>query len=524
MDFTRRGRFTIIALIIAVLSCSRGQTISQTQLVQATVPAEVQLTQEPLSLPVEKTVERNVPRKQFFAITSIEKNEYFTALAGLNVGWVSSQPVIVWHDIEKIPGVYTWETLDETVLNLQKVGLDPTAVLMPVQATEEQMKLIKEKTRSEKLLDFLRLKEAAEMQLYPHTPEEMKAWRLFLRAVVSRYDGDGNNDAPELRFPIRSWRVVDEYPVVWMPDTQGYVSLLKASYQEIKILQPDADVIPFGLESHLAQQFAFSEGMIVDDTAGVVNGTKLSRAQIAANKQLQERKKEYEYILKESKGFYDGVDIHLYEPRVTYIAGKVAWVRSVLERIGSRVPVWCLEGGGPFKLKGGQRSEYGDLYYGKYSDKENAEFVAKMYTIAAASGVERLAWVFGEHESGSFLGGPWLNMGLIHPNGSQKPSYYTFRIVNDFLSGYTDVTDLSSGEISLYEFSVAGALRYIAWREKESRQNTTNLIKLMPASMVSVTPVVTELDALGKPVLPDVLVVEASAVPLTTTPVLIVGQ
>ncbi len=41
-------------------------------------------------------------------------------------------------------------------------------------------------------------------------PCNMKAYAAFVRALVERYDGDGQDDMPGLKFPIRHWEVGNE--------------------------------------------------------------------------------------------------------------------------------------------------------------------------------------------------------------------------------------------------------------------------------------------------------------------------
>ncbi len=513
-----RGCTALLMVVMINLACSQTQTVERlTPTVHPTEPNPASTPPAIFSQRVENSMKPGI----VFGLTEIKKIEFNQYVPELKTDWISAQPLVIWYNIEKVAGQYNWNDLDEEIIGLQRAGLDCTPILIPLTIDADQYVKITKRIGKKDILEYLRYKESADMALYPHEPDDFKHWRHFLDALVERYDADGSNDAPGLRFPVTNWRVLDEYPSIWFTDVHIYVQLLQTTYDEIHSLQPQAKIILLGLESSLGRRFAFGEGFITDKEAGIENGVLLSRSQVYGNRTTQQQKKDYEYVIKEGISFYDAVDIHLYEPKSTFIPGKIDWLRNELSIVGVDVPIWSLEGGGPYKLKGGQKSIFGDKLFGNYSDKENAQFVAEMMALASAGGIERMAYPLAENEGTNFYNGPYTNMGLIHPNGTKKPSYYTFIMVADFMRGYTQIIDLSSGKMRLYEYNIDGRLKYVGWMDSEPKDETTNMIKLLPGNRIRIQPIVTELDNLGRAVIPDAELTEAEAVPMSRTPLLI---
>jgi hypothetical protein len=88
----------------------------------------------------------------------------------------------------------------------------------------------------------------------------MNAFKNYLSQMVERYDGDGQNDMPGLKIPIKYWEIMNE-PTMQGGSTGGmgeelkffvgtpaeYVDILKASYQTIKAADPEAKVLHAGM-------------------------------------------------------------------------------------------------------------------------------------------------------------------------------------------------------------------------------------------------------------------------------------
>jgi len=455
-------------------------------------------------------------KNMFFGLTILKKDVDYELAYQLNITWVSMQPVVVWFTCEPQPGVYRWNSIDEQIKKLQSIELDCTPVLMPINVFGENRTRLIEELDDRDILAFLRSSEAAEWKLYPHG-ETLQTWKIFLRKLVERYNGDGINDMPGLKYPIRHWHFLEEYPEEWLGDVENYVELLRKSYPIIKQVDKKAEVILLGLASNYARFFAFVDGFIEDEDAGVWNGTRYTREEILSNQRFQSEKEGYEYILREGKNYFDIVDIHLYEEKISFMKGKIRWLKHKMEEYGYTKPIWCIEGGGPFKIPEGTNPKHGDSYFGYYNDRENSEFVVKMHTIAASEGIERFHWSLTGTPTDSYWDGPWWVMGLTTYEREKKPSYYTFNIMTNLLHDFQSVEEIPVENISLYKFTTPSGEIYVIWDENEEWHNIN--LTLFSGENISLIPIVTNLTSTGEPFYLNLEV--DHGIPVSRTPIFI---
>ncbi|MEI7987406.1 MAG: hypothetical protein WCI88_00085 [Chloroflexota bacterium] len=517
----------ISILVMAIFACSYAENEKE----QLSTAPDANATINPtstiqLALTPKISFDPFLNRKMIFGLTQLRLGDPqdINLSKELGVSWISSQPFVIWVDIEKVPGYYDWSKLDEEVSTIQQMNLDCVIVLIPMTLAPEEQAKIKKETGAADYRFLLFKNDSGDVQLYPHTEAENNRWKNFIRALVDRYNGDGVNDAPHLRFPVRNWQILDQFPSPWFSDVKTYLNLLRISYQGIKSIDPTARVLLAGVASENVQRLAFANGDIEDNEAGVVAGTRFGRPQVGSMKDTKIAKLNLEFILKEGKGSFDIADLHLYVPKTTFVHGEITWLRNLLLQYGYNIPVWITEAGGPYKLRAGQKSSFGDYYYGYYTDKENAEFVIKIHVLAAVDEVERFNWRLAETEGKDFYNGPYSNMGLIHPNSMKKPSYFAYKNLRNFLQDFSNVIDLSSKNVKLYEFSIGSQKKYIGWLEKETKQNTIDLSKYLPRGILKIVPVITALDSRGNALQPDNINVEIYAVPMGITPIFIEGQ
>ncbi|MCD6402699.1 MAG: hypothetical protein J7K98_00005 [Candidatus Aenigmarchaeota archaeon] len=99
----------------------------------------------------------------------------------------------------------------------------------------------------------------------------MTDYKNFLKVFVERYDGDGLDDMPGLKYPVRYWEIMNE------PGTQGknphdlkffhgtpqdYLEILKTSYFTIKEADPNAKVLMGGMAGMFNEYINFWEPII----------------------------------------------------------------------------------------------------------------------------------------------------------------------------------------------------------------------------------------------------------------------
>jgi hypothetical protein len=84
------------------------------------------------------------------------------------------------------------------------------------------------------------------------SPCDTDAYKNFVTKLVERYDGDGTDDMPELKLPIKHWEIANE-PEMQTEDLtffigtpEDYVEILKVSYEAVKGACPDCVVVQGG--------------------------------------------------------------------------------------------------------------------------------------------------------------------------------------------------------------------------------------------------------------------------------------
>ncbi|MFM8979440.1 MAG: hypothetical protein ACKOSS_03125, partial [Planctomycetia bacterium] len=139
------------------------------------------------------------------------------ALAGLPSPWAETEP-IRWGDVEPRPpssllAGYDWRALDATVAALHAAGCLPRLLLSPACAWAEVPEgqapyaaFLAERLPAAEAQAALR---AASGTLPPRA-DAWEGWQRFVRAVVERYDGDGERDMPGLLRPVLELQVLDQ--------------------------------------------------------------------------------------------------------------------------------------------------------------------------------------------------------------------------------------------------------------------------------------------------------------------------
>ena len=85
------------------------------------------------------------------------------------------------------------------------------------------------------------------LRMYP--PCEPQSYTSWLSMAVERYDGDGLDDMPDLKYPVRHWEIGNEPDMqspshtLFQGNSEAYLNLLKLSYSTIKAADPNAVVL-----------------------------------------------------------------------------------------------------------------------------------------------------------------------------------------------------------------------------------------------------------------------------------------
>ena len=163
-------------------------------------------------------------------------------LSGWEGGWIRPHAGrFIWGLIEPKPGRYVWTfTTDRQVERWQNENLAVLVTIWPFAGWDQ------DSCHSDKP-EAVGMFPGMGSRLY--SPCNKESYSNWLTAVVERYDGDGINDMPGLKYPIRHWEVLNEPEMqgpeltFYQEDSNSYLELLKLSHQAIKAADPNAQVL-----------------------------------------------------------------------------------------------------------------------------------------------------------------------------------------------------------------------------------------------------------------------------------------
>jgi len=188
------------------------------------------------------------PQKEATHLSKVagEKNAYW--MRGFDV---------VWNVIEPEKGKYNWEENDRMLTEFkdgQAQGAYHLSIIWPY-ANWDQITCHSGK----KYVATGHLKRGGE-DLYMGAPCDMEAYSQFIREVVERYDGDGRDDMPDLKIPVKYWEIINEPEMqgggfggagedlkFFVGTPQEYVEILETSYKAIKKADSSAKVLYAGM-------------------------------------------------------------------------------------------------------------------------------------------------------------------------------------------------------------------------------------------------------------------------------------
>jgi len=191
-------------------------------------------------------------------------------------------------------------------------------------------------------------------------PCDMEAYKSFLTKAVERYDGDGVDDMPGLKIPVKYWEVLNE------PEMQGgstggmgeelkffvgtpeeYLDILKASYEVIKAADPDAKVLHAGM-------------------AGV----------------QQSFQEFWSPIYKEAANYFDIANVHTINTDTKRDDLYMIKFKKYLEKYGVKDrPIWITE------------VQYGELQEEPKDIEEFNQLIARSTVFALALGADKLFYI-----------------------------------------------------------------------------------------------------------------------------------
>jgi hypothetical protein len=274
---------------------------------------------------------------------------------------------------------------------------------------------------------------------------------------------------------------------------------------------------------------------------------------------LYVRNRDFNEELLKHPQYFDAVDVHFFnyfrfDP--TFIPDGIGWVRERMRRAGYEKPIYSLEWTGammmnvkrdghlgaflsffPFK-EAGNAAALQQIYrnlsdprnekYRRWFELEQAREFPKLFTTLLAQGVQRLIHVQYHDYLGQGWNSAWWNwQGIVRYEGTRrspvvirKPAFYTYQTLAPKLAGLQSVEVLAFGDTVAYKFLFPDRKAVVvAWSNRG--EQTMDLSSHVKANLLRVTPLLTEPGDQDRPIRPRTEAVQASAVRLSDTPVLL---
>ena len=329
-------------------------------------------------------------------------------------------------------------------------------------------------------------------------PEYEQAYVAFVQAFVERYDGDGVDDMPGLRFPVTLFGFEPEYSTFWPGTAETYIRLLELAYPALKAANPQAQVMAAGL-------------LMTDVFNGYPSPAEIDRRLTDPDPRIWDKTPADVALLLDHPELFDVVDVHSLGD-YTEIPPTIAWLRQQMAARGYDRPIWIgdsfsgvgLNGWGPATCP--RRPNSGWLCY-PATEADRCRVAATLQALADSNAPDHQAaidWIHADSAAGIVrrsvvaageglaginignvedweplmltLGGagtsPWQGMVdrvlLTRRFQGYRPAYYALQQVAGIVRRYTAVERLpaENPRIYLYRFHLDdGSEVFIAWAD-----------------------------------------------------------
>jgi hypothetical protein len=367
-----------------------------------------------------------------FCISVIEAD--IEGVTKLGVRWAKpmanpSGPFI-WGLIEPQKGKYNWQGIDRYIQRIQGYNMALLAVIWPF-AEWDQANWGTVTNTASLIFDD-------RMCRGRRKPYDMDAYRRFVSALVERYDGDGIDDMPGLKYPIKHWQahcspsVQEEYFTYFDGSPEDYLELLQATYQAVKEADPEAKVLCGGMGTMKPEAISF-----------------------------------WRPIFEKGSQYFDIASIHVVWPLAEFgqaehataeliamAEGYVPEFKKLLSKYGIDKPIW----------------QTATQYYfcENVSPEEHGQILVRSYVIAFACGVDKVEYeIFKPFP----FEPPFMKQtALVDENGEKRPAYHALKTLIEKLDKFSSAEKLAEGQ---YKFVVAGKAIYVLWGSGEIPEEIT---------------------------------------------------
>lgn len=394
-----------------------------------------------------------------------------------------------WGDIEPAPPKlgqahkYKWDKIDRIITIFQAEGFTDMEIVLESFSKWAGRSPTKNDTQDANTFQLRNL-------ALPPKENHWKDYADFISNVIERYDGDGNNDMPNLKYPILNYEIETEAQgsYHWLGTVDEYIRQLKVAYMAAIKANSHVNIILTG----------FWLGDVVHPNEPYEKRIEMM------NPKLFNKKNWYKYIrtnqkLLKEKDYFDKVEFHSLE-NYSAIYTAVEWIRQEMKRNGYEKPIYIGDACAtptltfgpvkphphPFKMEAQEvvkiLADRKNVMYKEVNSwyrAEESRLIVKKTVAALEMGLEKINFGFMMDNTSvdkvgvsllaslNPLAYNWLIAGLLDNNYQPYPAYFTYKLTVEKLKNAVFVKQLSLGtDLYGFEFLSAGAPIYIFWSNK----------------------------------------------------------
>jgi len=380
-------------------------------------------------------------------------------IAEIGDGW-SGVNGLTWKMVEPQPPndgkhFYQWPKTDRFISNFQTTGrrLQVNIRIFNDWALEySYQKKARDTDTGQEVGAIVRIK-----------PEHIPDWAVFITAFVDRYDLDGKDDMPGLKYPITHIQIESEPENVWV-DAEGYTEALCTAYRAAKKASPNIQIMAAGF--NMFDFFNLSQG---------------GQQRLLHNPIVQHKMEFLKGFFLKAGACFDILSLHLNRDNES-IPPTVKWFQQQMEDNGYKKPTWSDDtSSGPFLTTLSARTEdkaklklmeQKNAATTKWFREEQAKLLVKKAVVAFASGIDKV-FISTDVDLSTYYMPEWRHMGLLDAMGNRKPAFYSFKIMVSKIDGFTKVEELAlpTGAFG-YRFTKPSGEVYVLWSEQERVVNS----------------------------------------------------
>jgi len=451
-----RGKY-VLNVIYSNFKSPKLTLDENSNIVNLTIPPYGVVVYSPL-----KICSDNDAESSFFGI-GYAVSGYAKTISQTGARWVKI-PSVAWGKIETVPPkngkhFYRWNQLDKLVREYEDEGFHIQIVVKA--ACKWGAK------------DFAPPPESWRKS-YPPKAEHLDDYSRFIRALVERYDGDGQEDMPYLKFPIRYYEIESEaqHKIFWEGTTGEYEKLLETAYEAAKQANPETKIILSGINFGSL----FEENPSREELENRIEALP------------PEYKKEIDFVVKTLSfgNYYDVIDYH-YNRDYYDVYGAVSWIGNVLKKCGYEKEIWAGDALSVPWITDGKHtgivkalSDSSNPFHDKATEwlrAKQAELSVKKIVTAAETGIKKIflesikdfspnAYKNANRES-------WVFAGFLNEDGTLRPVFYAYRQAVNKLSGFQKAERIEGlgKDVFLFRFTFSNKKPvYVVWCEQGKKQ------------------------------------------------------